>query len=126
MSNVGGNGTADLVPPDDLVAGVQARWPWSEWSNALAVSLNESDWEMGAEADTTDADHPCGTVVRRNGGIVITAEISTGYFQINLCNHDESDWDRLRTVDGNLDEAFALWKERSWEPWYLTALYLGL
>lgn len=126
MSNVGANGTADRVPPDDLVALVQENWPWSEWSNALAVALNESDWNPDAEYSSVDADHPCGSIVGQRNGEIVSAERSVSYFQVNLCNYPEDRWGELQAPAGNVAEAAALWRARAWEPWYFTAGYLGL
>lgn len=126
MSSVGGDGTADRVPPPDLVVLVQQNWPWSEWSNALAVALNESDWEAGAEANTTAEGVPCGTPLGERNGVMVTAERSVGYFQINLCNYPEDRWAYLLTPEGNVAQAAALWRERAWSPWYFSAEYLGL
>lgn len=126
MSNVGAWGTADRTPPDDLVALVQQNWPWSEWSNALAISLNESDWDQEAEASTVDAAHPCGTVISSRNGVSVSAERSVSYFQINLCNFPADQWDYLATPAGNVATAAAMWRQHAWEPWYFSAQKLGL
>lgn len=126
MSNVGGDGTADLTPPNDLVWLVRQHWPWSEWSNALAIALSESGWDAEAENDTTDGDHPCGSALYERGGEMVSAERSVSYFQVNLCNYPEDRWAELQTPAGNVAEAAALWRARAWQPWYFTAGYLGL
>lgn len=126
MSNVGANGTADLTPPDELVSLVHQNWPWSEWSNALAVSLAESNWEADAEANTVTDEHPCGSFLYDRGGVAVSAERSVSYFQINLCNYPQDRWAELLTPEGNVAEAAELWRQRSWQPWYFTASRLGL
>lgn len=126
MSQVGAGGDADRVPPDELVALVQRYWPWSEWSNALAISLKESGWDNEAFANTVDDAHPCGAIVGTFRGQPVSAERSVGYFQLNLCNYPSEVETDLRTPEGNVAEAHALWAARGWQPWYFTALELGL
>lgn len=112
--------------PQDLVVAVREFFPESEWDNALNVARLESGWDPFALADTTDARHPCGSVIGSRGNVNITAERSVGYFQINSCNFPTWEWARLYNTRHNVGTAHMLWAERGWSPWYFSARTLGL
>jgi len=113
--------------PKELAIAIQEFWPSDQWDNAASVSELESGWKFDAEANTTDAWHPCGAVIGTRGGVTVTAERSIGYFQINACNLPPG-WNpaHLFNARHNAGTAHAMWSERGWSPWYFSAKQLGL
>jgi hypothetical protein len=113
--------------PDELAAAIAEFFPGPEWDNAASISLLESGWNAFATRDTRDAQHPCGAVLEVRNNITITAEYSIGWFQINACNIPP-DWcaAHLYNTRHNVGTAHALWSERGWHPWLLSAQKLGL
>lgn len=113
--------------PGELQAGIAKFFPQSEWEHAANVAYLESGWSAFARADTTDADHPCGSVVSELQGVPIAAERSVGYFQINTCNFPTWEWQRLYNAEQNAGTAHMLWDNAGgWSPWYFSAKTLGL
>ena len=115
--------------PQELSVAIREFWPQAEWDNAAAVSRLESLWDAFAVDDTRDADHPCGAVLRTVTGVIVSAEHSVGYFQINVCNLPSGwEWQRLYNARHNAGTAHMLWVNagQSWSPWYFTAKQLGL
>lgn len=115
----------DRAPPE-LRSAICEFWPQSEWLNAAAIAELESGFDAFALADTTDADHPCGAVIGQRDGVDIAAELSVGYFQIDACNFPDWEWQRLYNAHHNAGTAHMLWADRGWQPWYFSALKLGL
>ena len=115
----------DECPPK-LRRNIQRFWPQTEWYNAAAISQLESGWDQYATNNTTDATHPCGTVIAERNGVVITAEYSIGYFQINACNFPNWDPVSLYSAYQNCGTAHMLWAQSGWNPWYFSAHQLGL
>lgn len=113
--------------PAELAEAIQNFFPESEWSNAAAVSELESGWSAFAEANTTDALHPCGSIIGTRRGVAISAERSIGWFQINACNLP-SDWraEHLFNTRHNVGTAHMMWNQSGWSPWYFSAQKLGL
>lgn len=113
--------------PEELAAAIREFWPAEEWDNAAAVAQKESGWSAFAEANTTDAAHPCGSFLRYQGGVRVTAERSIGWFQINACNLP-ADWtpEHLFNTRHNAGTAHEMWSRRGWSPWYFSATSLGL
>jgi len=120
--------SADVQAPDELRVAVEEFWPSSEWENALAIAQLESGWDAFALNDSTDAEHPCGTVIGTREGVTITAERSIGYFQVNSCNFPGWEWQRLYNARHNAGTAHLLWDNagQRWSPWYFSAKKLGL
>lgn len=112
--------------PDELAYSIIEFWPEREWDNAASIANLESALDAFAVADTTDANHPCGTEFSVVGGVVVTAELSVGYFQINACNYPTWEWQRLYNARHNAGTAHDLWARRGWQPWYFSARKLGL
>lgn len=115
--------------PGELQVCIQEFWLPEEWENAAAISQLESNWNAFAIADTTDANHPCGSrLSTAPDGTVIVAERSIGYFQINTCNFPSWEWQRLYNAYQNCGTAHMLWDGagQSWSPWYFSAKKLGL
>ncbi len=112
--------------PAELQAGIREFWPPEEWDNAANVSFLESGWNAFAVADTTDAAHPCGSVIGQRDGVNISAERSAGYFQINTCEFPNWEWQRLYNARHNCGTAHMLWQQRGWQPWYFSAKALRL
>ncbi len=112
--------------PAELQVAIREFWPESEWDNAASISQLESNWDAFALADTTDASHPCGSIIGERGGVKISAERSVGYFQIDSCNFPDWEWQRLYNARHNAGTAHMLWVERRWAPWYFSAQTLGL
>lgn len=114
--------------PDELRVSIAEFFPEEEWDNAARIAYLESGWDAFALADTTDAAHPCGTAIGRRDGVVVAAERSVGYFQINACNFPDWEWERLYNARHNSGTAHLLWEQagRSWHPWYFSATQLGL
>lgn len=113
--------------PDELSREIRLFWPESEWDNAAAVSELESGWNAFAEADTRTPSHPCGSILRRQNGVAVTAEWSIGWYQINACNLP-ADWKpaHLFNTHHNVGTAHAMWDQRGWSPWFFSAQKLGL
>jgi hypothetical protein len=113
--------------PLELQESIAEFFSPDEWSNAVNISLLESGWSAFAEKDTTDADHPCGSLVGKTDGIEITAERSIGWFQINACNL-HSGWNpaHLFNTRHNVGTAHDMWSRRGWQPWYFSAKRLGI
>lgn len=114
--------------PIELWVSIQEFWPESEWINATNIARLESGLDAFALADTTDAQHPCGTVIGQRGGVAITAERSVGYFQLNSCNFPEWEWQRFYNARHNAGTAHQLWDGagQRWTPWFFSASTLGL
>ena len=112
--------------PDDLALEIRH---YSDWDHDAAASIAylESGWDRFAERDTRDSDHPCGAVLSRIGGVIVTAEWSISYFQINACNLP-SDWrpEQLWNTFHNVGTAHLFWTQRGWYPWLFSAQKLGL
>ena len=112
--------------PDDLAYEIKRYTDW-DWNEAASVSKLESDWKWDAQNDTTQGGTiPCGTPLSYRDGVLITAERSLSYFQINTC--DFPDWDpgQLWNTKQNVGTAHMLWNQRGWGPWYFSAQKLGL
>lgn len=114
--------------PAELVEAVKEFWPEVEWENALRVAQLESGFNAFALHDSTSSIHPCGAPLgRTDDGILITAERSVGYFQINACNVPHTwEWQRLYNARHNAGTAHMLWEARGWQPWLFSARSLGL
>lgn len=112
--------------PMELQVSIQEFWPESEWDNAAAIAQLESGFDAFAINDTTDDNHPCGSVVGNRDGIAVTAERSVGYFQLNSCNFPDWDWTRFYNARHNAGTAHMLWNENGWMPWHFSAHQLGL
>jgi hypothetical protein len=113
--------------PPELQEAIREFFPEVEWDNAAAIAQLESDWSAFAEYDSTDANHPCGAVIGARAGVVITAEHSVGWFQINACNlPPDWHWEHLFNTRHNVGTAHDLWSRRGWSPWYFSAKALGL
>jgi len=112
--------------PAELRVSIQEFWPESEWDNAASISFLESGWDAFAVDNTTDAAHPCGTVLGSVNGVRITAENSIGYFQLNACNFSSWPSERFFNARHNAGTAHMLWGQRGWLPWYFSAKKLGL
>jgi hypothetical protein len=114
--------------PAELAAAIKEFWPEVEWDNAAAVAQLESGWSAFATADTRDAEHGCGSILRTDPtGVRIAAEYSIGWFQINACNLPP-DWTpaHLYNTRHNAGTAHSMWATRGWTPWYFSATALGL
>jgi hypothetical protein len=113
--------------PAELQDAIREFWPESEWENASEISWLESGWNAFARANTTDAAHPCGTIIGTRAGVPYSAEDSIGYYQINACNLPP-DWEtgRLYNARHNAGTAHAMWATRGWQPWFFSAKTLGL
>lgn len=116
-----------LEAPEELQKAIAEFFPSDEWDNAAAVSHLESGWSAFAENNSTDADHPCGSYLRTQEGVPVSAERSIGWFQINACNLP-SDWtpEHLFNTRHNVGTAHDMWARRGWGPWYFSAKRLGL
>jgi hypothetical protein len=113
--------------PAELADAIREFFPPEEWDNAAAVARNESGWNAFALADTTDATHPCGSYLRTQGGVRVTAERSVGWFQINGCNlPPDWNWHHLYNTRHNVGTAHDMWSRRGWSPWYFSAVALNL
>lgn len=114
--------------PTELAESIKEFWPPEEWDNAASISQLESGWSAFAINDTTDPNHPCGAVLRTTpDGVVVTAERSVGWFQINCCELP-SDWvcENLYNTRHNCGTAHMMWSTRGWSPWFFSARALGL
>lgn len=112
--------------PANLRVNIKRFWPETEWNNAAAIAKLESNWNQFAVADTTDQNHPCGSVLREENGVVVTAEYSIGYFQINSCNFPDWNPASLLSAYQNCGTAHMLWAESGWYPWYFSCHQLGI
>jgi hypothetical protein len=112
--------------PEELQVSIREFWPENEWDNAASVSFLESAWDAFAKRDTTDPEHPCGSQLAPINGVAVSAELSIGYFQINVCNFPGWEAGRLYNARHNAGTAHMLWTERGWHPWYFSAKTLGL
>jgi hypothetical protein len=112
--------------PLELQDAIREFWPEAEWDNAASISYLESAWDAFAVDDSTDSEHPCGSQLPPRGGVGVTAELSVGYFQINSCNFTGWEWQRLYNARHNAGTAHMLWSDRGWQPWYFSAVTLGL
>lgn len=113
--------------PAELQVSIKEFWPQAEWDHAAQICELESGFDAFAENDTTEhGTIPCGTVIGSIDGVAISAEHSIGYFQINVCNFPA--WPSCRLFNGrhNAGTAHLLWSERGWQPWYRSAVKLGL
>jgi hypothetical protein len=113
--------------PIELQQGIAEFWPEEHWNEAAAIAELESGWDAFAEANTTDPSHPCGSYLRVENGVRITAERSIGWFQINACNIPP-DWraEHLFNTRHNCGTAHQYWVQRGWRPWFFSASKLGL
>lgn len=116
------------MAPDELRVAIAEFWPIGEWENAANIARLESGFDAFALDDTTTASAPCGSALRTVDGVVVAAERSVGYFQVNACNFPEWEWQRLYNARHNAGTAHMLWDQagRSWRPWYFSAKQLGL
>jgi hypothetical protein len=114
--------------PDELRVAINEFWPVGEWENAAGIAMLESGFDAFALNDTTSPLHPCGSIVTQREGVLVSAERSVGYFQINACNFPGWEWQRLYNARHNAGTAHLLWKSagESWRPWYFSAVKLGL
>jgi hypothetical protein len=112
--------------PPELADGIREFFPEEEWDNAASISFLESNWNAFAVNDTTDLLHPCGSYLRTDNGIRITAERSVGYFQDNSCEYPDWEWQRLYNARHNVGTAHLIWTEGGWARWYYSAKALGL
>ena len=114
--------------PVELWVSIQEFWAESEWINAVNISRLESGLDPFAIADTTSPASPCGTQIGRRGNVVITAERSIGYFQINTCNFPTWPWERFFNARHNAGTAHLLYSDagNQWTPWEFSAEKLGL
>ncbi len=119
--------TAFFDAPEELREAIAEFFPEEEWDNAADISRLESGWSAFAEADTTDALHPCGTLLRIVNGVKVTSERSIGWFQINACNLPPN-WNpnHLFNTRHNVGTAHDMWNKRGWNPWFFSASKLGL
>lgn len=112
--------------PAELQISIREFFPEEEWDHAASISWLESAWSAFAIADTTDSQHPCGSVLRTVGGVDVSAELSIGWFQINACNFPSWNPAHFYNTRHNVGTAHLLWNERGWQPWYFSAKRLGL
>lgn len=114
--------------PWELQGVIPEFWPESEYNNAARIAYLESGFNPFALNDSTTQYVPCGTYLRSQGGVRITAERSVGYYQINSCNFPEIEWQRFYNARFNAEKAASLWEQagRSWKPWYFSAQRLDL
>lgn len=112
--------------PAELQCGIAEFFPSETWEAAANVAKLESGWDAFAVADSTDADHPCGALLRQVDGVRVTAERSIGYFQINSCSYPDWEWQRLYNARHNAGTAHMIWASQGWAAWYFSAKQLGL
>ena len=116
----------------------EKKW-WGKPGQASKRKENEFAWRVsladiatrGYNLDvknphTVDDAHPCGAEIGVRAGVVITAERSVGYFQLNACNFVGWEWQRFYNARHNAGTAHDLWSRRGWQPWYFSARALGL
>lgn len=113
--------------PTELADAIREFFPEAEWDNAASIAKLESGWDAFASRDTRDTNHSCGAVIGVVNGVVVTAEWSISYFQINACNLPPG-WNpaHLFNTRHNVGTAHMLWAERGWSPWLFSAKTLGL
>ena len=118
----------DAALPAELKVAIQEFWPATEWNNAASIAWLESKWDAFAIRDTTSLGYPCGSVLEDRSGVLIYAERSVGYFQINSCDFPDWEWQRLYNARHNAGTAHMLWDHAggAWVPWYYSALSLHL
>ena len=114
--------------PDELRVAISEFWPIGEWEHAAEIAMLESGFDAFALNDSTSETHPCGSVISTRGSVLISAERSVGYFQVNSCNFPDWEWQRLYNARHNAGTAHMLWENagKSWRPWYFSAQKLGL
>jgi hypothetical protein len=112
--------------PDEVAAPIREFFPESEWDNAASVSFLESAWQWDAVNDTRAPGLPCGAAIGVRDGVLVRAEYSVSYFQINACNFPGWNPAHFYNVRQNVGTAHALWVQRGWSPWYFSAKELGL
>lgn len=114
--------------PLELWVSIREFWPEAEWINAANIAGLESSFNAFAVDDTTTPTVPCGTPLESTSGVPVVAERSVGYFQINVCNFPDWEWQRLYNARHNAGTAHMLWSGagNSWRPWYFSATKLGL
>jgi hypothetical protein len=113
--------------PLELQTAIAEFWPDDQWDAAAAVAQLESGWDAFACRDTRRSDAPCGAVIDQVDGLLVTAEWSIGWFQINACNLPDG-WEpaHLYNTRHNVGTAHDLWSRRGWSPWELSRRKLGL
>jgi len=113
--------------PDELAAAVREFFPEDQWDAAARIAYLESGWRWDAELDTRGPGADCGAPIGRRDGVVVTAEWSIGWFQINACNLPPG-WKaaHLFNTRQNVGTAHWLYAQRGWQPWYFSAQRLGL
>lgn len=112
--------------PCELQCGIKEFWPESEWDNASAIAKLESGYNAFAVNDSTDSQHPCGSIIGQRDNVNISAERSVGYFQINSCNYPGWEWQRLYNAWHNCGTAHMIWANQGWGAWFFSAHSLGL
>jgi hypothetical protein len=112
--------------PCELQCGIREFWSEDQWENAANIAYLESNYNVFAVADTRDPDHPCGSHIRTVDGVVVSAELSVGYFQINACNFPLWEWQRLYNARHNCGTAHMIYDQQGWGAWYFSAKRLGL
>lgn len=115
--------------PAELQTAIVEFWPVDQQDNAAAIAELESGFDAFALNDTVGDDHLCGEPLGARDGVMVTAERSVGYFQINVCNlPPDWEWQRLYNARHNAGTAHKLWDDagQSWRPWYFSARTLGL
>jgi len=112
--------------PTEIADPIREFWPETEWNNAASISWMESGWNWAAVNDTTRPDAPCGTVIGKQNGFDVSAELSIGYFQVNSCNFPSWPAGNFFNARQNAGTAHALWAASGWSPWYFSAKALGL
>lgn len=113
--------------PVELADAIREFFPEAEWDHAASISYLESGWNWDSEFDSTaGGTFACGEPLYTRGGVLVTAEHSVSYFQINACNYPDWEWAHFFNVRQNVGTAHALWAARGWSPWYFSAQQLGL
>jgi hypothetical protein len=113
--------------PEELQGPIREFFPQEQWDNAASVAYLESGWHWDAENDSTQGGRiPCGQIIGQRDGVLISAEHSIGYFQINACNHPDWNPAHLFNVRQNVGTAHAMWSARGWAPWYFSSKALGI
>lgn len=114
--------------PEELAVAIKEFWPESEWNNAAGIAQLESSFDAFAVNDTATPNGGCGVYIGRRNGVRVLSELSVGYFQINACNFQGWEWQRLYNARHNAGTAHALWDTagQRWTPWLFSARRLGL
>ena len=88
----------DLTPIEEYIC---EKWGAYECKIALAVAKAES----GLRKDAI--------------GVNTNKTVDIGIFQINSIHYkkDECSLEKVVTAEGNVDCAFSIWEEQSWQPW---------